>query len=379
MYSLEIVYILFFIKTIPGNWSRVIILNGNHEDASLYTYQTFKSELLSHDLNRLNHTSRKGADGDDQEPGLTVMQHATVDGGLGTHHSTDTFFKIETIMFRLPCVLFTRYTRHGDSKRSASKRSDSKQSDSKNEKDASWVQFCHGGIDQHFGFQRTDNTLNDFLNKYDFEFLNLNHPEHPLSTVQIESSGFKWSDFKSSRVMKDQVRLQCGCTSCPYKSPRGAGEVYDEYSTLVYLENNGIQCIVSGHQDFINGFAVLPKEHHTAKLVYIPESTVCGSANSHYIYPLFGPTQLWEDSGCEYTQNDDDIPTFTEIVPGHDLEIPLTSNDFSALITSAASVPRKLDVETFLIMKSGAPLEERRPRHRTLQRTKRHGRRMKVI
>lgn len=192
-YALDILNILFQIKN--KSFDRIVVLNGNHEDMSMYSSCGTGEEI---------HTQ------------------------LDDHHKME---EIHDLVKRLPSVLFL-YT------------------------NGKILQCCHGGIEPNYRpklfldsefqydfhgydppFGRNRDTTCDLD---DEDYANLR-----LGDVDLVHRGLRWTDFNP---MQEGKAL----------NPR-RGMVYGTRETRKYLDDNGIEGIIRGHQDF-HHITLLPRK-----------------------------------------------------------------------------------------------------------------------
>ena len=181
-------------------------------------------------------------------------------------------------------------------------------------------QFCHGGIDEIYGL--TDNKIKDFLENSDpsieFDFIS-----NPTGKDSYPGIGLLWSDFDNT-IQKYQP------------SDRGAGIEIGVSETQNYLDKNNLVSIISGHQDNISGIAcLLPQQQYNDPKWLIDDDTI--PYNLHVLQDLYK----------EY----DDVNDGVDLSLAETIGIKsatIKANEFLALVTSSATVVRKLKYNTFL-------------------------------
>lgn len=342
--SLEVVHLLFALKM--RNYDTVHLINGNHEDAPLYNQYGFVSG---------NYREIQGIIKDSKDTLFVKPSERT-----------------EAVFFKpfayLPAAVFMRY---------ASK--------------PKWIQFCHGGIDEDVLLE-----LGEFLD------------EVGSTSCLVEArdgathSGLKWSDFRDEYgcrpalgAMEDtDVKLGgrrntehktyggCGCDSS-----RGPGTyIYGRDCTDSYLKRMGIECIVRGHQDMVNGFMALPRNTLLPKKYPHTHFTACiypvgnkGACSDQYEDKHTGEQNLtrhrveWSNMEmCHVkgrgTATDakryqlcvprDRCSVFAQLFEGgdgaHAVAYAFDSTDISVLTTATCQQARDNLVECFVLMKGSA-------------------------
>lgn len=205
--SLQVIFFLLLLKN--ENPSQVFIINGNHEKR--LTYQKYGRNWMLK---------------------LHVLYQA---GNIGDNVYNE-YYGIFKPFWYLPRAIFVRF--HGMDK---------------------WIQFCHGGLDGYEGYDtdkryglHSSETIKKFLSDSSLHLMTLDQNTY-------QKDGLRWSDF---------TIIQRGDSIDPQVSRRGAtdnidesnvGNLYGIYSTNIFLQTNNLECIIRGHQDYVTGFAILPK------------------------------------------------------------------------------------------------------------------------
>ena len=172
---LYLVYQLFILNN--SDKSKVIILNGNHEEKSIYSYYGFSKEL-EYQIDSDNYENRNKIINEyaDKNEGFRTDQN---DQNDQNDSSIDEFYNnlvlqqkneniienFENLIKRLPLALFLKY-----------------------EGESEWYQFCHGAIDEEI---QLSHTFNEFLN---------NDDNILVIPPYFNGLGFLWNDITNDNI-----------------------------------------------------------------------------------------------------------------------------------------------------------------------------------
>lgn len=223
--SIEVIDLLFTLKV--RNWESVHIVNGNHEDSSVYNRYGFIYDLQ--DTYIEGESLLKVIDNKDSS--LFKVQ--------GSHY-------VFTPFSYLPAVIFLAF---GE------------------DEHAYWSQFCHGGINNKDELPYSSNTSGQTLAGF---LLDSDQNRLTYLTKNSQEIGYKWSDFQDgyecnqgdavqSMTVQEALEYINGRPTYGRKETSEYLETITQYTPEGYNNKPGLECIFRGHQDLVNGFMVLPR------------------------------------------------------------------------------------------------------------------------
>lgn len=262
-YGVEILGIVFFLKN--QNFNNIIVLNGNHEDFETYSRYGFKDEM---------------------EKQLTKEVTETVNN----------------VLRFLPSALFLRFG-----------------------KEDKWIQLCHGGIGltERWTYFDTDEfyntlenqTIDSWLEKvkeYFYQPKDFLDGDNKYAYINNDHlSGFKWMDFGNKYEM-----VRSGTTL----------QITDDI-VKKYLDDNGIQFFVRGHQDF-------------HEFMLYPKTDILDDVTTRDNIINAGLNKKDDDKLTEGGENYSDINhiIYSAVIPGsHNLKL----TDKIKVITTSAAIPTR--------------------------------------
>lgn len=253
--SLPVAHLLFALKMMPGNNTKVIILNGNHEDYDAYArfprtgwiFDFLPWKDSQWDIEKKNDRGREWYAVKAGHKGMftNIANHLLLKKLIAVAEDGTPYF----VPFEyLPAALFVRYKTNDV-----------------------WIQMCHGGIDDNLvpiikGFLEDD--------------MSLHHIVKPEYRLDVHFSGLKWSDFDDTYhddINGAEESADCGghllnvqewdsTNSCGKQNERGRKvKTYDAQCTLNYLKHTNIGTIIRGHEDQVRGFMSIPMHEDTQK------------------------------------------------------------------------------------------------------------------
>ena len=196
-----------------------------------------------------------------------------------------------------------------------------------------WYHLSHGAINKEYGISESgDSQMKIFMNsEKKIDNIGINDQTKRVSDLQ-------WGDF--DQLLDNDVP--------PSKGGRGTN--FSPSTIKSYLDQNNIKCILSGHQDNTN-IGLMRKEQHTGEITINNEQFNLESKITEGDYNLYVPVVLMV--GEENDDDDDDGWVSDRSIVLKPYE------DFIALVTSTATVPRELWYNTYLILSSQNPLQMR--------------------
>ena len=202
-YGIELLLIAFKLKMV--NKDKVIIINGNHEDKSVYSSYGFEKEL-QFEIELFS---------EENNPGLNNIKE-----------------NIEKILTLLPSCIFIN-----------------------NNNEGKWYQLCHGGINSDY--------IEELKIILDASFKQKSKYDNQIVSIRLAgesyNNGFKWSDFGVAphRILYiDTIKLENSEKEEEKKEIKrydsGRGKklyLFDYEGTFNYIEYLNIKSIIRGHQD----------------------------------------------------------------------------------------------------------------------------------
>lgn len=325
--SLQVLHLLLTLKTdICGNWDRVHILNGNHEEASMYNSEIgfAKEMMLDSDFVKL----------------------AYQQGVLRTENGDNILTPLEY----LPSALFVRYNQEA------------------------WLQMCHGGIDLSL-----QDTIGGFLTNEE-TILHITHNDagELIDLRSTMDTGLRWSDFHAPTGCNPGRTVTLRTDDDVVASVRGEGVWdYGTVSTGRYLCRVGVGMILRGHQDMVEGFMAVPypwskpqcNMRLTAHMFPIISGRVCKPLDdepvAHQSENVVGWARI-SDCGGDFLDAGYDhcVPSTMCNRKGENREYVFNSSEIAVLTTATCTEARGSINECFVIVSSN-------PRLKALPRTAR--------
>ena len=316
-YGIETLF-LFFLLMLENNNDifKVILINGNHEEKSIYQHYGMGEELLN------------------QFEDENVKEH------------------FEKLLYKLPVALFLKI---------------------ENKK---WYQFCHGGMDflQDIGIEIKEEKINNEIKKFkhfladnsnNFDYINFDIDFLSNGDYKIEK-GFLWSDF-TTEDFKDDIPIE----SQLYKTLKNYINYYLENKKFTNIEEEN-----SIKNKLITNIGKKIKQNQFIKGAYVngrnlfAKDKVNEILNKHNIQSVISGHQDQEPLGLVFktskieqrledigiiekseTYNEDNLTQLYKISNmGNKGEYELNMKIVISLIVSAAVEARRLDVLCFGIL-----------------------------
>jgi len=332
---LYLVYQLFILNN--SNTSKVIILNGNHEEVNVYDNYGFRLELE----NQINPYTKE---------------------------------KFESLIKRLPLALFLKYG-----------------------EETKWYQFCHGAIDEEI---QLSDFFNEFLNNDDnilvipeefnglgflwnditndnindlihdifpenleiniFDDINLINEEEAINEfkyfLERERKDIHFNYFNNIsylknliklKFLKKNVKLENFIKEILKKKNRARNVIFKDILQYV-LENNNIKLLISGHQDFANLGLVIKDEFLDEN--YISNYIDHEDYKKSYEINTFSHLVKYEShlktiEGLNNNSNDMSSDNTT-------INLNLNTNEILGIVTSSAVIPRNVPFSIYGILNS---------------------------
>jgi hypothetical protein len=330
-YGLEILLFVFKLKN--ENFDQVYIINGNHEDLSSYKHYGLGEEIHY----QFPYKNRP--------IGYKEVKPAIKEGKLDEN---DPYTKLAKCMYYFPSVIYMYYNGH-------------------------IYHLSHGAFDPFYADPNTE--LSRFLENENYRFL--------LVENYNPGNQFKWGDF--DETIKEE-NYKKGYHDEDYKK----GYFLDTENTINrsgrgqfglkivenYLKNNGLKCIIGGHQDYCNLSLMIKSSHKDIKKIGFSKPIAEMKGNEFTIQNnrrqelklkyrtdsdkiIFIDGSKFEYRACTYNlftlakQKQSFFHTDEEKYK--DVSVSLKpGEDFVALVTSSAIIPRKsyMYSDAYLILKT---------------------------
>ena len=335
---LYLVYQLFILNN--SNTSKVIILNGNHEEENVYDNYGFRLEL------------------DNQIYKYDIKE------------------RFESLIKRLPLALFLKYG-----------------------EETEWYQFCHGAIDEEIQLSNffieflnndynilvipeefnglgflwndiTNDNINDLINDIFedpqndkiniFNNINLNRQEEDRAIEQFQEFLQHYTVMKSEyfdyfnnisylknliklKFLKNNVKLENFIRQILIKKNRTRNVIFKDILQYV-LENNNIKLLISGHQDFANLGLVIKDEFLDENYIDHEDYKKSYEINT-FSHLVTYESHLKTIEGLNNNSNDMSSDNTT-------INLNLNTNELLGIVTSSAVIPRNVPFSIYGILNS---------------------------